>query len=58
MQDSIKKKKQNQYFDTLFKYPNDFHEIKLVLNILDMIVNEGILTEANYRFINDYIGLN
>ena len=56
MQDSIKKKK--QYFDTLFKYPNDFHEINLVLNILDMIVNEGILTEANYRFINYYIGLN
>ena len=57
MQDSIKKK-QNQYFDTLFKYPNNFHEINLVLNILDMIVNEGVLTEANYRFINYYIGLN
>ena len=56
MQDSIKKK--TQYFDILFKYPNNFHEINLVLNILDMIVNEGILTEANYRFINDYTGLN
>lgn len=60
MQDSmkLKLKTNKQYFDTLFKYPNNFHEISFVLHFLDLIVNEVILTEANYHFINDYIGLN